>query len=600
MAKRNRTDGIRDDDQTFIDWLITEQGQSFANLAQHRGSIRTKLKPAISRYQSAKLETVFTAGLGLSAFVSGVWLGALPGMLLAGAAVAVVSATKFASTTSSLRFASAEQSFLSKNGHLLELLAYMDGQRSGMTYFLVDAYNDFFNEFGLSQLVYVSEEMFLQTLAKMSNAAIGGVNVSNQVLQNISNQQRFELEPAIGEAFNGEADEADFDADLAETEAPKAFVPAFAQKDAADFFAPSPTVNTAPSAVGVATRVVEPTPEPVIDVAKYIVDHLYSYAIIAPSGGGKAILLSNVVRGIKQQRPDMHLFLVDPKNDPREAGYWEGTVDTWKRSNFQSMSGSAKSAWIEAAMREYRDLPAPKLLIMDEATMQFSHMLTDRALHSEAKSFLTAIGSSGNSQENYVFIVGHSGNLSDYGISGGTMSSFRKIYIAPNNNVEAIQQLGLTTFCGGRYGESQVQEILSIAQQSPVNRAVYIGALNKWQPMERMPNHSGFDRDNRTAIPGSGGLTNADNAALFAHALVQTFVEPPEIEPDLHLKMQAVYGYIKNKDHPVDRRTIQQATMTALQGMSSELIQALLDEMVSLLFLTVQGSFYYYNPNKTP
>lgn len=592
MAKRNRTDGIRDDDQTFIDWLITEQGQTFANLAQHRGSIRTKLKPAISRYQSAKLETVFTAGLGLSAFVSGVWLGALPGMLIAGAAVAVVSVTKFASTTSSLRFASAEQSFLSKNGHILELLAYMDGQRSGMTYFLVDAYNDFFHECGLNQLAYITDEMFLQTLAKMSNAAIGGVAVSDQVLQNITNQQRFELEPAIGEAFDGEADEADFDADLAEAETPTAFVPAFAQKDAADFFAPSPTVNPAPSAVGVVTRVVEPTPEPAIDVAKYIVDHLYSYAIIAPSGGGKAILLSNVVRGIKQQRPDMHLFLVDPKNDPREAGYWEGTVDTWKRCSFDAMKASAKSAWIEACLEEYKKIPNPKMLIFDEATMQFSHAKTDRALHGEMTSFVTSIASSGNSVENYLVIVGHSGNLSDYGISGGNMSSFRKIYIAPNNNVEPIQQLGLTTFCGGRFGESQVQEILSIAQQSPVNRAVYIGALNKWQPMERMPNHSGFDRDNRTAI--------ADNTALFAHALANTFVEPSEIEPDLRLKMQAVYGYIKNKNHPVDRRTIQQATMAALQGMSSELIQALLDEMVSRSFLTTQGSFYYFNVNKTP
>ncbi len=43
-------------------------------------------------------------------------------------------------------------------------------------------------------------------------------------------------------------------------------------------------------------------------------------------------------------------------------------------------------------------------------------------------------------------------------------------------------------------------QIQSLCQKSPVGRAIFYGGLNEWFPMPKLPNYSGFDRDNRRFI----------------------------------------------------------------------------------------------------
>jgi|GEM_PF-5956350 len=239
-----------------------------------------------------------------------------------------------------------------------------------------------------------------------------------------------------------------------------------------------------------------------IDLAAHIVDNIYSYAIIGAPGSGKGFLVSHTVRLLKASMPELSIVLLDPKNDPRESGYWQGVVDYWIRKNFLDMSGSEKSEWIRSSIAAYQAIEGEKLLIFDEATALFSHMKTDSKLLQEVISFLTGIASSGNSRKNFVFLVGHTPNLGDYGISSGMMSSFRKVYIARNNNLEAIQQLGNTVFCGGRFGDEVAQKIVGYANDSEIGRAVYLGTTHSWMPLEKTENYSGYDRD-------SGSYSNA-------------------------------------------------------------------------------------------
>lgn len=270
-----------------------------------------------------------------------------------------------------------------------------------------------------------------------------------------------------------------------------------------------------------------------LDVPKLIVDEMYSYAIIAPSGGGKGMLISNAVRLLKKTYPHITVMLIDPKDDPKEKGYWNGVVDTWHKIDFDELEPDDKSAWVNEGLDLYRNIPGAKLLIFDEATMVMGFCkLCDKNLLARVQDLITTTASSGNSFERYVWLVGHSGNLADYGVSGGQMATFYNIYIAPANNKKAISQLGNTKFTGNNFDEKKRDEIVAIAEQSPVNRAVYIGTKDQWFPMAELTNHSGYDRDSRTFLNLPKDI---EDKALQSDTVVPdiTPVEPVDLEFEL-------------------------------------------------------------------
>jgi hypothetical protein len=237
------------------------------------------------------------------------------------------------------------------------------------------------------------------------------------------------------------------------------------------------------------------------DIAKLIVDDIYSYAIIGPSGSGKGMLWSHVVREARKKLPHLTTMLIDPKDFEPERGYAEGCFDIVHRTKFRKLSEAEQSEWLDEALNIYRDIEGHALLIFDEATLLFSFAANqDRKLLGRLKNLITVTASSGNAEERYVFLIGHSPNLGDYGISSGQMSSFKKIGIYPNNDLEKIKQIGLTTFAGGQFGEDKAREINRVAQKSPVGRAVYVGTRDSWLPMTRLQNYSSYDRDNRRVI----------------------------------------------------------------------------------------------------
>jgi hypothetical protein len=289
---------------------------------------------------------------------------------------------------------------------------------------------------------------------------------------------------------------------------------------------PPTTVDVSVQPAIVATVVVaepESLSVDLLNLPKLIVDEIYSYAVIAPSGGGKGMLMSNVIREFKQRYPDRPVILIDPKDDPKEAGYWTGIVDIWHKGNFRKMEIEEKSAFLHEALDLIRSIEGEHLAIMDECTMTFGFAnKCDTKLANRLQDFTTSVASGGNSAEEYVFLMGHSPNLSDYGISGGQMSSFRKIYIAPTSNQESIIQLCGTTFAGGKQGDQKAKEIVAIAEQSPVQRAVYVGTKNAWYPMAKLENYSGYDRDTRTQID-------------IVTPVVDTPIVTPAVEPSTPL-----------------------------------------------------------------
>lgn len=265
---------------------------------------------------------------------------------------------------------------------------------------------------------------------------------------------------------------------------------------------PAQSIESQQSVARVETTVREmPRNNEAINLAKLIVDNIYSYAIISPSGGGKGMLTSHIVRELKQSRPDMHVFLCDPKNSAKEFGYWDGFVDTWYKAEFSKLSVGERSLWLRQMLEDYKYLPNPKILILDETTAIFSHLKNcDTQLFGEFKCFLSFICSSGNSEENFLMLLGHSPNLSDYGVSGGDFNNFKKVFIANSQYIQAIKQVGTTSFTGAKFGQDVVDSVIQKCKQSPVNRAFYLGVTDQWYPMDTLENFSGYDRDSRKTL----------------------------------------------------------------------------------------------------
>jgi hypothetical protein len=258
------------------------------------------------------------------------------------------------------------------------------------------------------------------------------------------------------------------------------------------FAEPTPIPYPAPRALSTAKKSIDE-----IDLADHMTENMYSYAIISPSGGGKGTLASHAIRKVKEVLPHIKIIVIDAKGSDRESGNWEGVADVIHSARFADLDYEDKESWIKEGLDLHRNTEGPSLLVFDEATMVFSYAKNIKSLYNRLIDFVTCIASSGNDSERYVWLMGHSPNLSDYGLSGGQMGSFHKLFIAPTKNIGAIKQLGQTSFAGG-FGEDKVSDIVSTGEQSEVKRCVYLSTTDTWYPMKKVKLHSGFNRDERT------------------------------------------------------------------------------------------------------
>jgi hypothetical protein len=87
---------------------------------------------------------------------------------------------------------------------------------------------------------------------------------------------------------------------------------------------------------------------------------------------------------------------------------------------------------------------------------------------------------------------------------------------------------------------------------------------------------------------------------IAAQALAQVVDEQEEAEEvdDVLVQMRAVYAYAVKRGVPVNKRGLRQATLSALDGMNTDEIGALLDMMCDEGFFQVQDGNYTPNPNK--
>jgi|GEM_PF-4063343 len=242
-----------------------------------------------------------------------------------------------------------------------------------------------------------------------------------------------------------------------------------------------------------------PSSAPVRDIVGDLATNLASTLLIGVPGAGKGMLMSHLVRRIRLNYPELKIIGIDPKDDPKETGYWSESFDKVYRANNERLDDRSFVEWIKGALDNFRMLPDGKILIWDEFTISCRRWSSyDKASFTEVISWMISVCSSGDSRRNYVFAVGQIPNATDMGMSGGTRGIFKPLGILSNHDRGKVQQFVNTSFAPTPKGG--VDELYQIMNKSPSGRAIYCWNTAMWEPMPVLENFSGYDRDTRTYL----------------------------------------------------------------------------------------------------
>ncbi|MBD2451134.1 hypothetical protein H6G76_29190 [Nostoc sp. FACHB-152] len=235
------------------------------------------------------------------------------------------------------------------------------------------------------------------------------------------------------------------------------------------------------------------------DLIGHIARKVTNMLWVGVPGSGKGITISNAIDAIKRLHPGIHIFYIDPKGDEKETGYFNGRVDTLKRAKIVEMSPNEAVTWVKECFNEFQKIKGPKLIILDEGTAVCSKFKNAKGEIGWLKDKIISYCSCGDSSGWHFWIVVQNPHTDDLGISGGLRSQLTSVALVSPDNVPAYSAMIATQLIPSDRKITSTQ-VMEIAAQSPVGRAVYYGGINEWFPMPQLKNFSGYDRDTNKFI----------------------------------------------------------------------------------------------------
>lgn len=246
------------------------------------------------------------------------------------------------------------------------------------------------------------------------------------------------------------------------------------------------------------------------DLAKQLADDMKNTLIVGVPGSGKGLLVSNALQHV-QNRGDTTVFYIDPKNDPKETGYFTGRVNKLFRLPGGIIKAQAVDVylWLKQSFQAYEDFNCGngrKLLVLDEITslmMKLGNVPAKFTGTVKGSDWLTeqivTYAAAGDSAGATLWGMGQNGHNTGVGMDGGAKSQLTPIALISIKQLPASQSLLKADFVpqDHKLGSSEIKRICS---QSPIGRAIFHGGLNEWYPMPILPNPSGYDRDNRRSV----------------------------------------------------------------------------------------------------
>lgn len=251
--------------------------------------------------------------------------------------------------------------------------------------------------------------------------------------------------------------------------------------------------------------------------------------IIGKPGSGKSMILANSLRHLKTIQPNRTLYLIDPKADPLEQPYWQGVCDCVAAKACAELLPLDVWDWVQSCIQEYRLLPSPKLLVLDE--LRYLSNTFARINDSKTKALDTfwyiieSFTSLGDVTGSHVWGASQSAHTSDLKISGGSLGQFRVIALVNCVDFGFYDTLSATNIVQRHPDACHLQQV--VAAQSPVGRVYYDSRSRKWHPLPALSNHSQRDRDlGIMELPLQKTNLNLDgerrSASVMSHAASMT------------------------------------------------------------------------------
>lgn len=330
-----------------------------------------------------------------------------------------------------------------------------------------------------------------------------------------------------------------------------------------------PTASPAPAQTPTPQTSTAPPHLAHVDLARDLALQLKSAIIVGQPGSGKGLAVAHAIRHLKVHRPEVSIWIVDPKADPNEQAYWN-PADRLCSAPLPEFPTQVDIERFQGQVTEFitafKSAPAPKLLVFDEA------LAVKESMEKWFKGIMAGFNhlcSTGRSRGVYGWLISQTPNATDFGISGGARNVYRRVLLLSADDLGLI--VNRSTFFSG----VPFQEQLEVT-----GRVFYDSLGSRWAVLPHYPliSDSASVRDGQ----GAQDLSRHDQ-------LEKLYQAPPAIAPheqfyegdidgkskrDLSPEESAILDYCRRKEGATVRQ-IQQAKLIQLQGLGSSTIKAL-------------------------
>lgn len=272
-----------------------------------------------------------------------------------------------------------------------------------------------------------------------------------------------------------------------------------------------------------------------IDLMEKISESLINKIFISTPGGGKGIIVSNLIRKLKSKYLDLKIFVIDPKNDPDESGYWDGVADKIARLSCERLEPDAVAEWLSECIEKYYEfhkVHKQVLLIWDEGTITGSKVLKSKT-PDLIKDTIRSLSSAGDSAGRNIWVMAQSPFLKNLGLDTEAASQLTASIL--------IRKPGIVSQWSRSPLVPKTEQALlkKLIKESDCNRAIYYAGTGEWYPMPKLQNFSNKDRD-AMKKPQSEALIEkieATNLNLNEFIATELGVTDPEKKEEVKLKI---------------------------------------------------------------
>jgi len=488
--KPNERNGYLDPDQTLVNFAIREKGMTFEQLIAEDPSrlLRTWLK----LYRKARATAIATAVLGAAATVVGVGVGATP-LMVAGIATIGGSGMLAKHHNAGVKACELEAEILDEIRPILELFHTLE-TRGANPSDLVSLYDRLIRQYAAQNPVFGAigdpaglKEFFEVELAK--HLTVSSVAATQTGFAAAAKPQPPAIAPAAPPPV--------------QPPSPSVAPVIHGQPEAP--IAQSAHESSTEIQVATEIQTVEAEVEvevPTTDLAGVLAEQLKSLVIAAFPRTGKGITVAHGGRRVKEMYPDLEIWLLDPKNEASESGYWS-FVDLDKRIHFDLRDFCLDIPKTETLVNDFltrfnNSTAVAKLLIVDEFVALNARLSSE--FMKRLKDFLVAISSSGESssgdasqkpQGKFAWVITQSPYVADLGFrTKGQRAAFNRILLFNDTNQGYLTLAEGADFCP-KIRDEEKQKLLS-----STGRAFYYSLGDRWGAI---CNYQGFAPDARTS-----------------------------------------------------------------------------------------------------